>query len=102
MSGAFRYAHGRLFADALPDGFGRRQFDARGAENVQTQPHGDVYERLLCLDRVARTVQGRRERRQAHYAGDDGHNAAADARFGRKPRVEEPVARMLVEADGAL
>ncbi len=54
---------------------------------------GDALTELPALSRG-------RERRHAHHAGDDGHDAAAHAGLGRKARVEEPVARMLVETDG--
>lgn len=97
---ACRRAAGRLFADAFLDGQGCRHLDACGAENVQAQPYGDVFERFLRAYRVAGGVERRCEGRQPHQPRDDGHDAAADSRFGRKPRVEKPVAGVLVEAHG--
>lgn len=71
-------------------------------EDVEVEPSDDVAQGSLGLDRVAGVIQRGCEGRYAHHARNDAHDAAAHAGLGRKARVEEPVARMLVKPTVAI
>ena len=84
----------RLHGNGLPQrGVLRRVYVE--AETFCYVSHG-----LLGLYRITGGIERRREGRYAHHTRYDTHYSAADTALGGYARLEHPVTRALVEADG--